>query len=72
MSGLFWLVVLITSGVLFEMTSHAYPLPKRVAAALEKASLNEAKSPNAASMADPRAPSGVPPPFGLMILQNRE
>ena len=52
--------------------NHAQPLPKRVIAALEKASLNPSKEPNASFMASAKLPSGSPPPFGLMICQKKE
>ncbi|MNS92387.1 hypothetical protein D3C72_1265230 [compost metagenome] len=51
--------------------SQAQPLPKRVSAALVKASRKAARPPSSDSMAAASAPSGSPPPSGDMTDQNR-
>jgi hypothetical protein len=52
-------------------TSHAQPLPKRFTPASENCVLNVSKSPKASRIASPSAPSGAPPPSGLMSTQKR-
>ncbi|MNR41567.1 hypothetical protein D3C85_1599660 [compost metagenome] len=52
--------------------NQAQPLPKRVSAALVKASLKASKPPNCSSMALATAPCGKPPPLGDITLQNSE
>ena len=47
-------------------------LPNRVIPAAESCSLNLSKEPKSRSIAAPRSPEGVPPPFGFIQLQNME
>ncbi|MOA11482.1 hypothetical protein D3C78_1314260 [compost metagenome] len=71
-SGLSWLPLLSTTRVFCGVTlSQAQPLPKRVSAALVKASLKASKPPSWASMVCARAPCGSPPPCGDITVQNR-
>ncbi|MNP58560.1 hypothetical protein D3C76_1534850 [compost metagenome] len=72
-SGLSWLPLLSTTSFCSGVTlSQAQPLPKRVSAALVKASLNASKPPSSASMALATRPCGWPPPVGDMTFQNSE
>ena len=71
-SGLSWLGELSTTSLPLASTdSQAQPLPKRVSAALVKASLKASKPPRSRSMALASAPVGLPPLFGPMMDQNR-
>ena len=73
LSGVSWLALLSTTTFLSGVTlSHAQPLPKRVSAALVKASLNFSKPPRSLSIALATSPLGSPPPLGDMTVQNRE
>jgi len=70
--GLSWLAVEQISSLPAVLTqSHAQPEPKRVAAALAKASLKASKLPKVALMSAARSPVGSPPPLGLMTVQKR-
>ncbi len=72
-SGLSWLAVLSTTTFLSGVTlSHAQPEPKRLMAALVKASLNFSKPPTSRSMALATSPTGSPPPLGDITVQNSE
>ena len=69
--GLSWLAVEQISSLPALLTqSQAQPEPKRVAAALAKASLKASKLPKVAVMSAARSPVGSPPPLGLMSVQN--
>src|SRR5690606_41283520 len=52
--------------------SHARQLPKRVSAALEKASLKASEPPRSLSMRLATSPTGLPPPLGDITVQNSE
>jgi len=66
------LALLSTTTFLSGVTlSQAQPLPKRVSAALVKASLNFSKPPSCDSIALPTSPTGAPPPLGDITVQNR-
>src|SRR5687768_14812513 len=73
MIGLSWLGVLDTDNLpALSMLSQAQPLPKRVAPALAKSSLNLSKPPSSLEMALASAPVGCPPAFGPIVSQNKE
>ena len=54
------------------MTSQPQPLPNWFTAASLSCCLNVPKSPKVEPIASARAPSGSPPPLGLMISQKSE
>ena len=56
------MAVLVTRSLPLTLASQAQPLPKRVAPALLKASLNLSKEPKAESMPLASSPLGSPPP----------
>ena len=73
MSGLSWFGVEVTASLPSLPTmSQAQPEPKRVAAALLKASLKAPNPPSSLAIACASAPVGSPPPPGFMIVQNSE
>ena len=73
MSGLSWLALLSTASLpALSTLSHAQPEPKRVSAALVKASLKASKPPRSLSMRLATSPTGLPPPLGDMTVQNSE
>ena len=70
--GLSWLAVEQISSLPALLTqSQAQPEPKRVAAALAKASLKASKLWKVASRSLASSPVGSPPPLGLMTVQKR-
>ena len=71
MRGESWLGVEITCKESPDLTSHAQPEPKRVKAALVKASLKFSKEPNVEEMASLNAPVGNPPPDGEIPSQKK-
>jgi len=72
MMGLSWLAVEHTESWPSLLHSQAQPEPKRVVAALAKASLKLSKEPNAALMASASLPEGALAPPGAIIFQNNE
>ncbi len=70
-SGESWFGVEQTQSFPSFTQSHAQPLPKRVAAAFAKASLNASIPPSSLLMASLSCPIGAPPPFGEMPFQKR-
>jgi hypothetical protein len=72
-SGLSWLGELVTASLpSLPFTSHAHPLPNRLAAASPNPFLNSSTLLNAASMAFSRSPAGSPPfPFGAITAQKK-
>src|SRR5436190_567700 len=70
-NGLSWLGVDEISSLPSFTSNHAQPLPKRVIPAVENFSLNASNDPNAAVIASPRSPEGVPPAFGARLSQKK-
>ena len=71
-NGESWLAVDLTARPVPSWISHVQPEPNRFTPASFTCDFSSSRLPNVDSIAAPSDPDGSPPPFGLMISQNRE